>query len=174
MKTLSEFCRELGIKEEDVLCLYSVAREIVHKRCPTECEKLFTAIYAVLRKQGKIDEAKKIEKYVNGKLLMKLIPYCDRCVDFNASMKNLILKKFNLSGARRRIFEKEYESICEKFKDKTLTFAAYATIAYIALCKAGEYSMIEDFAKKVYLTPVTLRYWSKKLFEKNLSEVIQE
>ncbi|MEM5868331.1 MAG: hypothetical protein QXG39_10490 [Candidatus Aenigmatarchaeota archaeon] len=161
MKTLSELCDELKISKDEVLQLYSVAREIGES---TDVERLYTAVYAILRRDGKLNEAAEIEKYINKTLLRKLNAFCEKCIDFKTSVKKFIFENFDLTEDQKAVFEKEYDELVKQFKNKTLTFVAYLTIAYVALQKAHIIMGVEEFAKRTRTTSVSMRYWARKLF----------
>lgn len=165
MKTLSELCNEFNINKDEVLQLYAIARELTKTKEFTDVERLYTAIYAILRRDGKLNEAAEIEKYVNKTLLRKLNVFCEKCIDFKTSAKKFIFETFDLTEDQKAAFEKEYDALAKQFENKTLTFVAYLTIAYVALQKAKITMGVEEFAKKVEITSASIRNWTRKLFK---------
>lgn len=169
--TLSELCKQYQIDENDVFMLYSIACNITKRKQYTDYERLNASIYAVLRREGKLDIRKQIKKNVNMTLLRLLNAYCDKCIDFKTSVKKFVFENFDLTDEQKTIFEKEYDALIERFKNKTLTLVAYVTIACIALLKANARIKIIDFAKKAGVTPEAMRRWSRKLFNNKLVNV---
>lgn len=170
MKTLSELCEELGINEKEVLQLYSITFDLQKRGKITDVERLCTSIYAILRRDGKLNKeiVGEIKKYVNKTLLKRLNTFCEKCLDFRASMKKFVLENFNLTNEQKIVFEKEYETLLEQFKNKTLTLSACATLAYIALQKANMFVKVNEFAKKLGITPTAMRHWCRKLLKSKL------
>ena len=170
MKTLSDLCKEFGIDEKEVLQLYSIACEITKRHRLTDVERLYTAIYAILRRDGKLNEKtrEEIKKYVDKTLLRKLNAFCEKCIDFRASMKKFVLENFDLTDEQKVACQKEYNALLEQFKNKTLTWVMCATIACIALQKANVSVKVEEFAKKAGITATAMRYWARKLLKTRL------
>jgi len=170
MKTLSELCKEFQINKEEVLRLYSIACEITERKELTDIERLYTSIYAILRREGKINEKirEEIGKYVDKTLLRKLNVFCEKCIDFGASMKKFVLENFDLTDEQKVACQKEYNALLEQFKNKTLTWVMCAALACIALQKANVSVKVEEFAKKAGITATAMRYWARKLLKTRL------
>lgn len=161
--SLEEICEKYKIKEEDVLRFYNLL-----KNAPmgSGVEKLHTAIYAVLRRDGRLtgEIREFLMPYVRADLLKIINRTCSLCIDFERSFRKLIPELYNLSEEEKTAFEEEFKKLLEQFKNKTLTYNAHALLAYRALQKIGKQESIASYAEKLGIAPQSLRDLQKRLF----------
>lgn len=162
--SLEEICEKYKIKEEDVLRFYNLL-----KNAPigSGVEKLHTAIYAVLRRDGRLtgEIREFLMPYVRTDLLKIINRSCSLCIDFERSFRKLIPTLYNLSDEEKTAFEEEFKKLVDQFKNKTLSYNAYALLAYHALQRIGKQEPIASYAEMLGIAKQSLRDLQKRLFE---------